>query len=120
MSFLFDSDVLIRSLNGKATESAQKLLKDTARAISRVTWIEVLAGTRSALDESATRDFLALFQIFELNLAICEKALRPRRETRLKLPDAIIYATALETGRTLVTYNTRDFRADMPAVLIPG
>jgi predicted nucleic acid-binding protein len=38
----------------------------------------------------------------------------------MKLPDAVIYATALVAGRTLVTFNTRDFAASMPHVLIPG
>ena len=43
-----------------------------------------------------------------------------RQTMRLKLPDAIIYATALETGRTLVTMNSRDFPPGTEAVFIPS
>ncbi len=42
-----------------------------------------------------------------------------RKTTRLKLPDAIIYSTALAMGRTLLTLNSRDFPPGTPSVLIP-
>ena len=48
-----------------------------------------------------------------------ERTILVRRQMRLKLPDAIIYASALVTGRTLVTYNTRDFALGTPSVRNP-
>jgi len=41
------------------------------------------------------------------------------RTNRVKLPDAIIQATAEESGRILITRNTRDFPEGTPGVLIP-
>jgi hypothetical protein len=37
----------------------------------------------------------------------------------MKLPDAIIQATAEGAGRVLITRNTRDFPASTPGVRIP-
>jgi predicted nucleic acid-binding protein len=42
-----------------------------------------------------------------------------RREGALKLPDAMILATAKILGTQLVTRNTKDFKADDPLVRIP-
>jgi hypothetical protein len=42
-----------------------------------------------------------------------------RRERRLKLPDAIILATAETADRLLITRNTRDFPANDPGIRIP-
>jgi hypothetical protein len=42
-----------------------------------------------------------------------------RKQRKLKLPDAIILATAQTADRLLITRNTRDFPADDPSVRIP-
>jgi len=42
-----------------------------------------------------------------------------RRERKVKLPDAIILATAELEGRLLVTRNTKDFPSDDPGVRVP-
>jgi predicted nucleic acid-binding protein len=42
---------------------------------------------------------------------VAERAGRIRRETGLRLPDALIAATALERGLTLTTRNRRHFEA---------
>lgn len=50
---------------------------------------------------------------------IAEEAVRLRRGTRIKLPDAIIWASAKANGALLVTRNTKDFPTDHPLVRIP-
>jgi predicted nucleic acid-binding protein len=42
-----------------------------------------------------------------------------RRIRRIKLPDAIIWASAQEHGRILVTRNIKDFPATEPGVRVP-
>lgn len=48
-----------------------------------------------------------------------QKAVQLRKSLRLKLPDAIILATADEEGCILVTRNTKDFKVSDPRVRIP-
>lgn len=44
-----------------------------------------------------------------MDRAIAERAGRLRRGSRMRTPDALIAATALEHGLALVTRNRRDF-----------
>ena len=82
-------------------------------------WIEVL----SKGDESLVRDalrFLARFSIDEVDEETALRAASLRRERpRLKLLDAIIFASAQVRGRVLITRNTRDFPAQMPGIRVP-
>ena len=84
-------------------------------AISVVSWMEVMIGT-PPVREGETRRFLGRFQMLGLEPEIVEGAVRVRRSMRLKLPDAIIYATALATGRVLVTADRGDFPDGTPGV----
>ena len=53
---------------------------------------------------------LSNFVQIELGPDIAEETVFVRRQTRLKLPDAILLATAHVEGRVLLTRNTRDFK----------
>jgi predicted nucleic acid-binding protein len=66
-----------------------------------------------------TRAFLSGFEIMGLDEAVAETAVELRRVHRIKLPDAIIWATASRQGRLLVTWNTRDFPVADPGMRIP-
>ena len=59
------------------------------------------------------------FEIIPLDLAVAESAVQLRRAHRLRLPDAIIWATAQVNDAVLVTRNTKDFNADWDGVRIP-
>jgi len=69
--------------------------------------------------ERATRSFLSSFDIIALDGEIAERAVNLRRDHHIKLPDAIIWATAQTRGMLLVTRNTRDFAADDPGIRMP-
>ena len=63
---------------------------------------------------------LSGFGIDELDAEIAARAAGLRRERlRLRLPDAVILATAMLRGRVLVTRNTKDFPANMPGIRVP-
>ena len=51
----------------------------------------------------------ANFGVIALSAEVAEEAVLLRRNTRLKLPDAVILATAHVEKRVLLTRNTRDF-----------
>ena len=48
-----------------------------------------------------------------------EIALQIRRERHLRLPDALVLASALHEGCLLITRNPRDFRRDWVEVRVP-
>jgi predicted nucleic acid-binding protein len=114
---LFDTNVLIDFLNGVA-EARKEMGLYQDKAISIVTWMDVLVGA-APLVQSATRTFLDGFEIVGLDGPIADQALALRRQHRIKLPDAIIWASAQKTGSLLVTRNIRDFPKADPSVRIP-
>lgn len=80
--------------------------------------MEVLIGAEG--DDSELRDFLEThFEIIPLDLAVAETAVQLRREYRLRLPDAIIWATARVNDAALVTRNTKDFKPDWDGIRLP-
>lgn len=117
MKALFDTNILIDFLN-KVPEARIELHLHEQRAISIVSWIEVLVGTPADLD-SATRRFLAEFELLQLTPEIAQGAVDSRRQQKIKLPDAIIRASAQANGMLLVTRNTKDFSSNDPGVRIP-
>lgn len=114
---VFDTNIIIDHLNGVALASEQ-LLAHPLRYASVVTFIEVLAGFQADAAEVHARRLLRRFRIVE-TAEVADHAIRIRRERRLKLPDAIILATARHLGCKLVTRNTKDFPRDDPDILVP-
>jgi predicted nucleic acid-binding protein len=80
--------------------------------------MEVMAGSTEA-NEADARLFLLNFYSLPVGADVAERAFILRRSSRIKLPDAIIQATAEGAGRVLITRNTRDFPAGTPGVRIP-
>ena len=58
-------------------------------------------------EERKIRSFLASCHIFLMDETIERAAIDPRRRTRRKRPDAIIAATALVPGLSLITMDAR-------------
>lgn len=114
----FDSNILIDSLNGDR-RARLELMRTERRWISRVTWIEVMSKVRRD-EEAAMERFFADFVIEEVTLPISRHAAALRLDRpELKLPDAVIHASALVGNRILVTRNTKDFPADTPGIRVP-
>ena len=115
---VFDTNILIDQLNGVIV-AADEIDRFTKPAISIVTWIEVLAGANSQREDAIIRHLLKDFALLPITDAIAERAAEIRRTTRLKLPDAVILATAEVHGCLLITRNTRDFSVSDPRVRVP-
>ncbi len=114
---LFDTNVLIDYLNA-VPEARAELRRYSEKAVSIITWIEVMVGADAGL-EQATRSFLGSFEVIAVNEQIAERAVSLRRSRRIKLPDAVIWATAQAEGALLVTRNTKDFPRDDPGIRAP-
>ncbi len=114
---LLDTNILVDQLRA-VTAADEELARYEDRAISIVSWIEVMVGVAPSLEER-TRAYLGGFTLIQLSPEIAEEAVRLRRARGVKLPDAIIWASARQSGRLLVTRNTKDFPADDPGVRVP-
>ena len=100
---LLDTDVFVDHLRG-----ARRLgLGRNAGCYSVVTRAELYAGASG--DEAAVETILRPFREYEVDRQVAQTAGRLRRASGTLLPDALIAATALEHGLTLVTRNIKDF-----------
>ena len=117
MRALLDTNILIDYLNGVAAAKTE-IARYERPAISVISWIEVLAGTRAGV-ETETRKFLSSFERLELSEKIAERAVSLRRAAKMRVPDAIILATAQVQSLLLVTRNTKDFATDEPGIRVP-
>ncbi len=114
---LFDTNILVDYLNA-VPKARIELRRYTERAVSIITWMEVMVGAAEDV-EDATRSFLSTFEVIALDGEIAERAVNLHRDHRIKLPDAVIWATAQTRAMLLVTRNTRDFAADDPGIRMP-
>jgi len=114
---LFDTNILIDYLNA-IPEAREELARFSERAISIITWMEVMIGAEKRV-EAQTRQFLDTFTLVPLDSGVAERAVALRRRHRIKLPDAVIWASAEAHSMLLVTRNTKDFSAEMPGIRIP-
>jgi len=77
-------------------------------AISAITWIELFSYPEiTTFEEEKIREVLMDVTKIPLSESIQESTIHIRRERRLKLPDAIIVATALTYGAELWTLDER-------------
>jgi predicted nucleic acid-binding protein len=115
---VIDSDVLIDYLQGVA-QARDELNRYRKPLYSIITFMELLCGARDAAERQAAEVLLGTMGRVELNEAVARRAVEVRQELRLKLPDAIVLASAEVEGCILVTRNTRDFPVDDPRVRFP-
>ncbi len=109
---LLDSVILIDHLNGRPTAKDWLAGRDWHRlAVSSITRAEILAGTTEEEFPHIAR-LLDSFTCLSLDTRVADRAALIRRETGLRLPDALQAATAEIHRLELVTRDTRDFRAE--------
>ncbi len=114
---LLDTNILIDYLNGLAP--AKIVLERYAdKAISLITWMEVMIGS-STENRDATKQFLTNFELLAIDDAVAVQAVVLRQTHKIKLPDAIIWASAQTQQRLLLTRNTKDFAENEVGVVVP-
>ncbi|MBI2778706.1 MAG: type II toxin-antitoxin system VapC family toxin [Gammaproteobacteria bacterium] len=98
--YLLDTNAVIYLVSGRLVFP----LPDGQYSASIITEIELLSFSGiSAGEEQKIRDLLLLLDRVNLTDAVRDEAIRLRRKNRLKLPDAIIAASALIQGTVLLT-----------------
>jgi predicted nucleic acid-binding protein len=114
---LFDTNILIDFLRG-IRKAREELDRYQLKAISLVTWMEVLVGATPAT-ERGTREFLNGFELIPIDQGIAERAVALRRAHRVKLPDAIIWASAQDRAMLVVTRDAEGFPTGEPSIRMP-
>ncbi len=118
MKAVFDTNILIDYLSG-SQKAKHEIDSFEDVYISLVTWMEILVGAVEGDEESAIRGFLRHFRVQPIDEDIAGRAVVIRRRDKMRLPDAIIWATAQQLGFLLVTRNTRDFPSRDPGIRVP-
>ena len=118
MKGLFDTNIIIDYLNGdERARREMSLYKEVW--ISIITYIEVLVGVRGSEKYDYIKKYLASLNILEVDEEVAEISIEIRKKYRIKVPDAIILASAEKISAVLVTRNTKDFDKDLPFVRVP-
>ena len=117
MNAVFDTNILIDYLLGFAQANKEILLYPNPQ-ISIITKMEILIGSTTE-NEELIRKFLNNFTIVSINDDIVEIAVSIRKEHKIRLPDALIWATAKYKNSLLITRNIKDFSNQAPDIKIP-
>jgi toxin FitB len=120
--YLFDTNILIYYFNGEMENSVadkvSKLLNESFD-ISVISKMEFLGFAFTELEKQQAIDFISYAEIRMLTDKIVQRVIDIRESKRIKLPDAIIAATAMEYSAILVTRNTKDFSSLALEILNP-
>ena len=111
---LVDTNVILdlyhRRFSPEQEAKIKEILEGEQYAISVVNKIELLGYPELLPDEIAfLTKVIGKATIIPLSDEIAEKAIELKQVKRIKLPDAIIAATAIIYGAKVLTRNTKDF-----------
>jgi len=121
MYYLLDTNFVINYFKGFFKADAGKF---TDSVINNTTFISVI--TRMELlswkslnpkDEEVIKEFISDSTVFSLEESIINRTILLRKAFAIKLPDAIIAATALVHDMQLITHNLKDF-TNIPDLIV--
>ncbi len=116
--YLIDTCAVIKYLDEIFPPEAllfMDILVDKNSKVSFITKIELLAWNAPNPEDIKIREeFLSGSEILFINNEIIATAIKIRKETKIKLPDAVIAATALTYDFVLLSDNENDFNKVVP------
>ncbi len=113
-SYLFDTNILIYYFNGEMEDSVANYVSELMAIsfqISVISKMEFLGFPFTEQEKQQAIEFMDYADIIKLNDEIVQRVIDIRQEKKIKLPDAIIAATAMEYSAVLITRNTKDFNS---------
>jgi len=109
--YLADTNAIIDYLESKLPERSINLIDNIKIQFSVISRIELLAWQKATDHQlKVLNGFIGVSTVFDLTENIILKSIEIRKSYRLKLPDAIIAATAIVNNLTLLTRNSSDFQ----------
>lgn len=108
--YLINTNSVIDYLDNKLPDNANELIDRIDSKISVITRMELLAWPGASDEQALILDeFINTSDVFALEEPVILKAIEIRKKHKIKLPDAIIAATAVVKELTIITRNTKDF-----------
>jgi predicted nucleic acid-binding protein len=109
--YLADTNTIVDYLENRLPQKSIDLIDNIAIQFSVISRIELLVWQNISDGQlKVLNDFISASVIFGLSENIILKSIEVRKKYRLKLPDAIIAATAIVNNLTLLTRNISDFK----------
>ncbi len=109
--YLADTNTLIDYLDNKLPDKANNLLDNITIHFSVITRIELLVWPKATEEQlDILNAFVKNSSVLNLSEEVILKTIEIRRLHRVKLPDALIAATATINNLILLTRNTDDFK----------
>ena len=106
---IFDTNIVIY-LSKKLLAPEKVFTENIMYSISIISKMELLGyAFNSNLEENYISELIDSLNVVPLNDAVVNMTIATRKNNRIKLPDAIIYATAQVMNGKLLTNNIADF-----------
>jgi len=109
-NYLIDTNVVIDFSHGIFSENSKKFVAEILNKkpfISAITQIELLGFS---IVPPQIEKFVQYASIFGINDKVIQETIKIRKQYRIKLPDALIAATAKVNNLVLLTRNINDFK----------
>ena len=113
MKYLIDTNLWIDAMSGKipAIELLHTAVEAEWSGYSAITRLELFSyPALKKEDEKKISDLLNYFTEIDVTSAVIDRTILLRQANRIKVPDALIAATALLIGASLATRNVDDFK----------
>lgn len=112
-SFLIDTNTVLDFLGNELPIQGMEMISevvDSIPNISVINKIELLGYDMPKSEEKTIVNFVEDCIVIELTNKIVNETISIRKWKKIKLPDAVIAATAIILGYTLISRNEKDFK----------
>lgn len=110
--YLIDTNVIPDYFTASFSAAGMQFMDTAIDAIpnlSVITQIELLCWKTDVATEQKVKNFITDSMVLDINPDVITQCVNLRKSKKVKTPDAIIAATALAYGYTIITNNEKDF-----------
>jgi predicted nucleic acid-binding protein len=111
--YLIDTNVVSDYFSASLPVSGLQFMDSVIDAVpnlSVITQIELLCWKTDTIKEQRVKDFIADSEVLDITPDVISHCVNMRRDKKVKIPDAIISATAIANDYTLISNNDKDFK----------